>query len=336
MCVFTYNVPELFVKNRVNHDRSEMDLPTIYYRAGDDMENKAKNKANNEAENIRTYSENGECYSFDRNKLKNVFEVVRKKRGYTVAAMKAKLSKKLWISEYTITNHLRPEGQRCADSPHSIELAKNYGKFLTGDEYAFLLRLIPETQLDDWRVNAQKIVFDMLYDILALYETSDCFNYVPGTNNSDGAWSYFEGEIGKVRKRLETEFLGRRDSTDYQKLERIINETEVFIKSYEVPGVAKRWRKINHQINFFDCSFKIIDENDMKTARLLYSEGLLYYLPSYNSIKIRNAYMLKFAKDKDNLKYSEERIFQNELLRTLAMVFNNDFDNNDKESSRVA
>lgn len=182
-----------------------------------------------------------------------------------------------------------------------------------------------------------KAVFGMLYDILARYEESDCFSCIPGTDDLDGAWSYFEGEIGKVKKELESQFLGRHADADCQKLERIINETEVFIKSYSRPGVVKRWRRINPQINFFDCAFEIIEECGMEAARRIYREGLLDYIPSYYTVKVRNDYFAtqKLANDKDNLKYSEDRIFQNELLRTLAMVFENDFNNNNEENSQI-
>lgn len=282
------------------------------------------------------YQENGKWYFFKRKELKNAFEKARKESGQPTLKMLSSITEGTDIPEDTVRNHLREDD--AATFPRSIEIAKKYGEFFAGDEYAFLA-CIPteETIPEDHRSNEVKTVFGMLYDILACYEESDCFNYIPGTDDSDGAWSYFEGEIGKVKKELESDFLGRHTDSDCQKLERIINETEVFIKSYSRPGVVKRWRRINPQINFFHCAFEIIEECGMAAARLMYREGLLDYIPSYYTVKVRNYYFAtqKLANDKDNLKYSEERIFQNELLRTLAMVFENDFNGNDEENSRV-
>lgn len=181
---------------------------------------------------------------------------------------------------------------------------------------------------------AVNIVSDMLFDILACYEASDCFNRIPGTEDTDGAWSYFEGELGKVRKELEAQFPGKRDSEDFRKLEKIINETEIFIKSCEVPGVVDRWRVINPQINYFDCVFDLINELGMETARQLNNEGRLAFIPSPYDIEARNKYFAEKAKlsSEGNLQYSETRIFQNELLRTLAMVFGKDFVSGEENS----
>lgn len=172
-----------------------------------------------------------------------------------------------------------------------------------------------------------KAIFGMLYDILALYEASGCYNYIPGTQDADGAPEYFGGLIENVEKKLNADFPGKRDSEEYRKLDRIIKETEVFVKSYEVPGVEERWKEINPQINFFDCAFDLIDEMGMETAKQLNRDGRLAIFPSDPIIEARKEYFAQkeLANTEDNSRYSEDRIFQNELLRTLAMVFENDF-----------
>ena len=52
-------------------------------------------------------------------------------------------------------------------------------------------------------------------------------------------------------------FLGEDDIKG--KLIRIVDETEQFIRSYERPGVVKRWRRINPQILFFECAFDLME-----------------------------------------------------------------------------
>ena len=175
-----------------------------------------------------------------------------------------------------------------------------------------------------------KTIFGMLNDILALYEESGCFNYIPGTDDCDGAAEYFEELVGGIRKKLTAEHI-EKNSEEYRKLERIIGETEEFIQSDSIPGVADRWKDINPQMNYFDCVFEIIEKQGMEEARLLNDMGMLDFLPGDDDIKARNDYFeqIKTANDRDGLRYSEERIFQNELLRTLAIVFENDFGSED-------
>lgn len=278
---------------------------------------------------FQNYEENGIEYFYDRSEFKRAFDTARLQKGITGEELRWLISDETGISADTILNHLRSVGTRSASNPDSIETVKKYGKFLMGDEYA-LLKRIPVSrgeQSEGLHSDPVKTVFGMLYDILALYETSNCFNCIPGTDDMDGAWEYFEGLIGNVRKKLTADLLGQRDSAEYQKLECIIDETEVFIKSYSVPGVVKRWRAINPQINFFDCVFDLIDELGMETARALNSAGRFAFFPSDFVIKARDMYFAEKAvrNVEGNLQYTETRLFQNELLQTLAMVFENDF-----------
>ena len=283
---------------------------------------------------FQNYEENGIEYFFDRTEFKRAFDAARLRKNITGEELRWIISEETGIAADTILNHLRSVGTRGACNPDSIETVKKYGKFLMGDEYA-LLKQIPDNrgeQSEELHSDLVKTVFGMLYDILALYETSDSFNCIPGTDDTDGAWRHFEGLIGDVRKKLTADCLGKRDSDTYQKLERIIDETEVFVKSYSVPGVVKRWRAINPQINFFDCVFDIIDELGMETARALNRAGRLAYFPSDFAIKARDMYFAEKAVQnvEGNLRYTETRLFQNELLQTLAMVFEKDFGGEEK------
>ncbi len=292
---------------------------------GDDMkENKFEDR-----KECNLYVDAGNIYLFQRDELITAFHKARKEKGISAEKMRAEMEQKTGIPEATICNHLRTDIH--ANFPKEITVIKKYGKVLAGNKNAFLHEVkVSEIHPDDRRGDIYKTVFGMLYDLLACYEASGGFNYIPGTDDSDGAWSHFETEIGRVKKELMTKFFDQCGNKDCQKLERIINETEAFIKSYSVPGVAKRWRKINPQINYFDCVFEIIRGCGMETARQLYGEGLLDYLPCDYIIKAQKVYFAQreYANLRNNLQYSEERLFQNELLRTLAMVFDNDFNNN--------
>lgn len=281
---------------------------------------------------VQIYSENGVEYCYNRSEFKRIFDMTIVQEDMTVDKLLSYISRKAKIPAHTIVNHLRPVGTKGACNPDSIDTVKKYGKFLKNDEYAFLKQFsMPsedsEKSSEELQSNSVQMVFGMLYDILALYESSDCYNCIPNTDKMDGAWEYFEGLIVNVRKKLTTDLLGRRDSEEYQKLEQIIDETEIFIKSYSRPGVVKRWRELNPQINYFDCVFDLIDELGLETALKLYSEGSFAFFPSDYIIKARDMYFAEKAmRNADgNLRYTETRLFQNELLQTLAMVFENDF-----------
>lgn len=276
--------------------------------------------------------EDGARYLYYRPYLKEVFDRTKEKRGIKADELRWLIYEETGISADTVQNHLRSRNDKGADNPESIDTVKKYGKYLLGNEYAFLEPAPasgkpfaePSEELHSGSVKA---IFGMLYDILAKYESSGCYNYIPDTNNGDGAWEYFEGLIGDVRKRLTSDFLGKRDDAVCKKLERIIDETEVFVKSYSVPGVVKRWRKINTAINYFDCVFDLIDEMGIEAARELKRAGRFAFFPSDFVIKARDMYFAEKAvrNVEGNLRYTETRLFQNELLQTLAMVFENDF-----------
>lgn len=172
-----------------------------------------------------------------------------------------------------------------------------------------------------------KTVYGMLWDVLALYEKTDCYNKVPEGEMEADIWDYMGDKLLEVRKAVDMLFLG--ENIVKAKLIGIIDETEQFVRSCERPGVVTRWRKINPQIMFFDCAFDL-----METCPDMYKEiswGLtelkLACYPDETLVQARNRYFATAKKtiEDGNLQYSEDRVFQNELLRTLTLVFENDF-----------
>ena len=170
-------------------------------------------------------------------------------------------------------------------------------------------------------------VFELLWDILSLYEESDCYNYLPGTKDNEGAWEYFDGLVLNVRKKANSLFLGERDSEEYRKLNTIIDETEKFVKCFSIPGVAMRWREINPRMHYYDCAFELIDACGPRAFVEAANRGMLAYIPTKEDVADRKRYFeaLERKNDADNLRYSESRMFQNELLETLTKVFEHDF-----------
>lgn len=175
--------------------------------------------------------------------------------------------------------------------------------------------------------NAIQTIYKMLWDIIALYEPTDAYTSLPYFDIEIDCRDYMDARLLNVRKELSSLFIS--DQNLAQKLEQIVDETETFVKSYEIPGVVKRWKKINQNLIFFDCAFDILNDkpdfyNDI--CRGLTELKLACY-PNIELIVAQKKYF-EYWKQKcknQNLQYSKERLFQNELHKTLYLVFKNDF-----------
>lgn len=174
---------------------------------------------------------------------------------------------------------------------------------------------------------AIKNVYGMLWELLALYEKTECYNVLPKGAKEDDIWEYMENRLMAVRKETNCLFLG--EESLKKKMLQIVDETEKFVRSYELPGVVKRWKQINPQILFFDCSFDLMEECPelYQQISLGLCECRLNCYPDETLVAARKRYFANAKKKnkEDNLRYSEERVFQDELQRTLTLVFENDF-----------
>lgn len=172
-----------------------------------------------------------------------------------------------------------------------------------------------------------KTIYGMLWEILALYEKTDCYNKVPENEKEKDIWDYLGDKLMSVRKNIDMLFLGQEEPA--QRLREIVDETEAFVRRYERPGVVKRWKRINPQILFFECSFEIMEKFPEVYKEISWGLSILKLAcyPDENLIAARKKYFAEANRkiEEGNLQYTEERVFQNELLRTLTLVFEHDF-----------
>ena len=172
-----------------------------------------------------------------------------------------------------------------------------------------------------------KTVYGMLWDLIALYEKTDGYNIVPVGENDNDVWEYLGNKLQEIRREIDLLFL--RDEKLKNKLVQIVDETEHFIRSYERPGVVTRWKRINPQILFFDCAFDLMEESleIYKEISWGLTDLKLACYPDETLLTARKRYFanLKIRIERDNLQYSEDRVFQNEVMRTLTLVFEHDF-----------
>lgn len=172
-----------------------------------------------------------------------------------------------------------------------------------------------------------RTIYGKLWELLALYEKTERFNNLPKGADEDDVWDYMGNRLLEVRKEASRLFLG--EKLLREKLLQIIDETEFFIRCNEQPGVVKRWKQINPRILFFDCAFDIMEEcpDEYQKIQLGLSEPKLSCYPDKEIGEARKKYFAELQKkiEEGNLRYSEERIFMDELLETLTMVFEEDF-----------
>ena len=164
-------------------------------------------------------------------------------------------------------------------------------------------------------------VFTALWEILSLYGISDGYNCRPDTGSLEGAEEYFGAMLKSAREtvgRLETP----RNAPgplycrwQLNQLLRLIDETELFVKSYSVPGVGLRWRKINPRLNYYDPVFNMVEELSPEAWRRLWD--MFGYRPTKWDFQMRQRY---FSGQKEQREH-----FQRELLDTLEKLFHNDF-----------
>ncbi len=167
----------------------------------------------------------------------------------------------------------------------------------------------------------------MLRDVIALYEKTDCYNTLKDNEEGEDIWEYLQKRLLEIRKSIDILF--QENGVFRNKLNRIVDETEQFINTCEIPGVVKRWKKINSQIIYFDCVFEVLETSPnfyKKISRGLTNLEFACY-PDEEFIEARKSYFaeVKSKMEEENIPYTEEKAFQNELLRTLTLVFENDF-----------
>lgn len=172
-----------------------------------------------------------------------------------------------------------------------------------------------------------KTIYEMLWNVLALYEKSERYTVMPGGKKGIDVWDYISDGMVEIRRAVDTLFLGEKKLRET--LTNIVDETEIFVRSCEIPGVVTRWKQINPRIIFFDCACDLREDipEIYKEMSLGLTDLKLSCYPDESFSEAKKKYFDE-AKEHSavcNLKYSEEKLFQNELIRTLSMVFENDF-----------
>ena len=181
--------------------------------------------------------------------------------------------------------------------------------------------------------NAVKTVYQELWDLLSLdVETEHFFKLPKGAESvenseEDEGWNFAYGKIKEIRDHVIALFSDEREII--RRLLLIVEETKCFIRNCEVPGVVTRWKQINPRLVYFDCAFEVMEtcpEAYLEMRRGLTDVRLSCY-PDEELVEKRNAYFAdaKAKSERNGKEYLEEQVFQEEILHTLTLLFEKDF-----------
>lgn len=267
-----------------------------------------------------------------------------------IRKVEARLAEAAHISRETVHDHLRNRWIYDASFPADIGIIRSYGAALTGNEEAFLRPFIPAGRPDpalaeelkhwgereredlklglgymEYKDSARQIILDIfttLWEILSLYEISDGYNCRPDTGGLEGAEEYFNAMLESAREMANRVGTLRNGSAalsprrwQVNRLLRIIDETELFVKSYSVPGVDLRWREINPRLRYYDRAFRSVEP----PPEMWYMFG---DRPTQWDLQMKERYFSGLESDWDS---GARAHFQRELLDTLVKLFHNDF-----------
>ncbi|MFI3200272.1 MAG: hypothetical protein R3Y54_01930 [Eubacteriales bacterium] len=203
--------------------------------------------------------------------------------------------------------------------PVNIQECKKMGIYLCENEYIFLRRF----RYVNHNMNISKIHI-MIYDIFALYDTSNCFNKMP-QNEQGEELTYYSECLDKVQKVIDCELYEESEETK-SKLTNIVRDSRIFIKSYSVPGVVDSWLEINPSLRYFDPVFDIM-ESDYELYKNIksnkYGKVHFRFYPSLQELQDKKVYFdnLECNNKNNNLNFSIERFYQDELITTINLLF---------------
>lgn len=171
-------------------------------------------------------------------------------------------------------------------------------------------------------------VYAGLESVLSMYEATEGFQTV--CNGVDVMDLVLE-RISRLKSRVALFGKGAAGTGGYGGMQVFSEDhtqmepADELLQVIEVPGVVTRWKQINPKLLYFDCAFEIMEacpREYLEMKRGLRDVRLSCY-PDQELVAGRKEY---FARKKEqcrrqNRVYSEEHAFQEELLDTLKLLF---------------
>lgn len=170
-------------------------------------------------------------------------------------------------------------------------------------------------------------IYARLNALIGVQEESEHYCYIPGT--TERGWEFYDKELQKIREEIDWHFLWEEEIR--LKLYLIVDEVEHLVKSFSVPGVVKCWLQVNPCLKFYDAAFDVAEvcmlASEYGIPEMYELPFTCSFYPTIEDFKACEEYFaeLEQKNTEHNLQYSEERWLQNELQKTLRMLFETEF-----------
>lgn len=170
-----------------------------------------------------------------------------------------------------------------------------------------------------------KIVYGMLRKLVALYEETGGFDIIFEGGREVNALQYMEAQFREIDTYTHAAFLGQQKIRS--DLLKIIGETKYLVRQCEEPGVVERWLELNPRLHYFDdaCDIRELSPELYEKICSTSSNPSFSFYPDEKFMAERKAYFDEIRKDNEENNISSEKMYQDELLRTLDVLFEETF-----------
>lgn len=201
-------------------------------------------------------------------------------------------------------------------------------------------------------------VYTKLWALLSLYGETDGFKIVPEGEAEENPQDFISRKIGEIRRieKLFSLYMGEQEIAEVKrlkprlvaidleaaimaidpevgelsnKLDDIISDTGYFFdRHFNQHAISRNvvfwWGAINPHLIYFERIFDLMEKYPENYMEII---PFGTELPSAEFVAERNAYFekIKERNERENLNWSKERFFQEELLNTLKLLFENAF-----------
>ena len=174
---------------------------------------------------------------------------------------------------------------------------------------------------------AIELIYQQLRGLLGEYAETGGFNRAPAGAPEEDGLAYTTRRLAEIRQSAQVLLEPFPELAD--RMARILEETEAFLRQYEQPGVVWRWRELDPALVYFDCAFELLGEcpEEFERMQMGLSPFRLSCYPDGRWVERRREYFAqaraRFARE--GREYDEDLVFQEELCRALELVFQADF-----------
>lgn len=197
-------------------------------------------------------------------------------------------------------------------------------------------------------------VYKKIWELLSLYAETEGFNRVPEGEAEENPQDFVKGKMGEIKK-IEDSFYLYMDEQEiaevkrlkprlmaidpeytciaadpeveetFDKLYKIYNDTAYFFNRYFDRNALSNnvvfwWGAVNPNLVYYNRVFDLMEKYPKTYMEII---PLGTELPGAEFVAERNAYFekIKEQNERENLNWSKDRFFQEELLNTLKLLF---------------